>query len=52
MLACEAADPDRAIRGLVSRHQWWVRWPAYYALVASILVLGVFQRSSFIYFQF
>jgi D-alanyl-lipoteichoic acid acyltransferase DltB (MBOAT superfamily) len=30
----------------------WVRWPAYYALVVSILWIGVLGSRSFIYFQF
>ena len=29
-----------------------IRWPAYYALLFVVLVLGVFQHSQFIYFQF
>jgi alginate O-acetyltransferase complex protein AlgI len=34
--------------------QWptYVRWPAYYALLAALLVFGVFDRAQFIYFQF
>jgi alginate O-acetyltransferase complex protein AlgI len=30
----------------------YLRWTAYYALIGSVLVFGVFQRSQFIYFQF
>ena len=52
MLACEAVEPNGGVRGLVANRAWWIRWPTYYALVATILVFGVFERSSFIYFQF
>lgn len=52
MLISELADQDRALWGIVAERRWWVRWPAYYALVSAILVFGVFERSSFIYFQF
>jgi D-alanyl-lipoteichoic acid acyltransferase DltB (MBOAT superfamily) len=30
----------------------YVRWPAYYALAAAVLVCGVFEGTQFIYFQF
>jgi D-alanyl-lipoteichoic acid acyltransferase DltB (MBOAT superfamily) len=30
----------------------YLRWPAYYLLLASILVFGVFEGTQFIYFQF
>ena len=30
----------------------WVRWPAYYALAAAILLLAAEAPSTFIYFQF
>jgi alginate O-acetyltransferase complex protein AlgI len=36
----------------ISRWPVYVRWPAYYAILAAILVFGVFDRASFIYFQF
>jgi alginate O-acetyltransferase complex protein AlgI len=37
---------------LATRRPGWVRFAAYYALVAWILLLGVFGRNAFIYFQF
>ncbi|MBI3272797.1 MAG: MBOAT family protein [Planctomycetes bacterium] len=36
----------------VARAPGWVRWAGYYALVGSVLVLGVFHGTPFIYFQF
>jgi hypothetical protein len=30
----------------------WGRWAVYYAAVATIVLLGVFQETRFIYFQF
>ncbi len=30
----------------------WTRWGLYYAMAFNILLLGVFEQSSFIYFQF
>jgi hypothetical protein len=51
LVAESKAEPEGLRRLLVSR-PWWVRWPAYYALVYGILFLGVFQKTQFIYFQF
>ncbi|MFC1745494.1 MBOAT family O-acyltransferase [Candidatus Riflebacteria bacterium] len=31
---------------------WWFRWFCYYAGVLTIMTLGVFKQSQFIYFQF
>jgi len=36
----------------LARQPYYVRWPAYYALVVVILIFGVFDSSPFIYFQF
>ncbi len=36
----------------LSRQPRWARWAAYYATVAVILTLGVFDSRQFIYFQF
>jgi alginate O-acetyltransferase complex protein AlgI len=30
----------------------WIRWPAYYALIVTILCIGQLGARSFIYFQF
>jgi alginate O-acetyltransferase complex protein AlgI len=30
----------------------WLRWSGYYLMIFNILLLGVFEQSSFIYFQF
>lgn len=37
---------------LVLQFPVYVRWPAYYIFLASILVFGVFDGTKFIYFQF
>jgi D-alanyl-lipoteichoic acid acyltransferase DltB (MBOAT superfamily) len=46
---------DTGVRGRVEdllERPVWFRWPAYYALAASILLFGAERRSTFIYFQF
>lgn len=40
------------MRRMLSEKPAWVRWPLYYGLVVSILLFGVFNKTSFIYFQF
>jgi len=35
-----------------ARQPAWVRWSAYYALMISIVLLGIFRQQEFIYFQF
>ncbi len=40
------------MRAMLADKPAWVRWPVYYGLVLSILFFGVFNRTSFIYFQF
>jgi alginate O-acetyltransferase complex protein AlgI len=37
---------------IASRLSVYLRWPAYYCLLFSILVFGVFESTQFIYFQF
>lgn len=41
-----------SLRALLANQPLWVRWPVYYALLATIALLGVFQRAEFIYQQF
>ncbi len=52
LFAVELLQPTDDIRDGVATAPVWVRWPAYYALITVILVLGVFSQSPFIYFQF
>ena len=55
ILALECVQILRATSDSIrAAWQWpvYVRWPAYYALLASIVVFGVFERAQFIYFQF
>lgn len=40
------------MRTMLAEKPAWVRWPIYYGLVLSILFFGVFNKTSFIYFQF
>ncbi|HEY2588344.1 MAG TPA: hypothetical protein VGI81_21570, partial [Tepidisphaeraceae bacterium] len=55
ILAMELTQWAASIRGTAGR--WarlpvWVRWPAYYALILCILLLGELGARTFIYFQF
>jgi alginate O-acetyltransferase complex protein AlgI len=52
LAAIEFAGPAADPRPLVVERSAWIRWPAYYALLIGILVLGIFNQSRFIYFQF
>ena len=40
------------MRHMLAEKPAWIRWPVYYGLVLSILFFGVFNKTSFIYFQF
>lgn len=42
----------RRMREMLAEKSPWIRWPLYYGLVLSILIFGVFNKTSFIYFQF
>jgi D-alanyl-lipoteichoic acid acyltransferase DltB (MBOAT superfamily) len=52
LFAVELRQRTDDIRDALAASPAWIRWPAYYALVTVILVLGVFSESPFIYFQF
>jgi D-alanyl-lipoteichoic acid acyltransferase DltB (MBOAT superfamily) len=52
LCAVEWLQPTDDVRDLVTDSPAWVRWPVYYAVLAVMLVLGIFTRSQFIYFQF
>ncbi|MFA5033434.1 MAG: MBOAT family O-acyltransferase [bacterium] len=41
-----------SIRHILSEKPLWIRWTIYYMLILSIIFLGVFNRSQFIYFKF
>jgi len=41
-----------SIRHMLSEKPIYFRWAAYYLIVITILVFGVFNKSQFIYFQF
>jgi D-alanyl-lipoteichoic acid acyltransferase DltB (MBOAT superfamily) len=40
------------MRRMLAEKPAWLRWSVYYGLVLSILLFGVFNKTSFIYFQF
>jgi len=52
LLAIECSGPAADPRPLVVRQPTWIRWSTYYALLLGIAVLGIFNESRFIYFQF
>lgn len=53
LLECVQRHPDGGdIRLLVRRMRAYIRWSFYLVLLWSILLLGVFQSTEFIYFQF
>ena len=41
-----------SVRARLSNQPRWLRWGAYYAVIVSILIFGVFFQTEFIYFQF
>jgi alginate O-acetyltransferase complex protein AlgI len=48
----QLAQRGRSIASLFAKTPLWLRWPVYYALVVTILWIGVLGQRSFIYFQF
>jgi len=52
LLLVEVRAGDVPAMRLVADQPAHVRWPAYYLLVALVLIFGVFDNSPFIYFQF
>ena len=43
---------DREIGDLILNRSFWLRWTVYYLLIITILTLGIFGESQFIYFKF
>jgi hypothetical protein len=43
---------DRDFAEMIFLKPIWIRWPLYYVLMLSILLLGHFGQRQFIYFQF
>ena len=52
LLVIQIIQRKGSIRERVSKLPFIVRWSLYYALILSILLLGVFSENHFIYFQF
>jgi D-alanyl-lipoteichoic acid acyltransferase DltB (MBOAT superfamily) len=53
MMEClHAIQRHRGIRHMLAERPIWMRWTVYYALVLGIVFFGVFEKRSFIYFQF
>ncbi|HUI08009.1 MAG TPA: MBOAT family O-acyltransferase [Verrucomicrobiae bacterium] len=48
----QIAQREGTVEHLLSGRPAWLRWGLYYAMVLNILLLGVFEQSAFIYFQF
>jgi alginate O-acetyltransferase complex protein AlgI len=48
----EIMQGDGTVETLLGQRPAWMRWAVYYAAVLNILLLGVFEQSAFIYFQF
>ena len=43
---------ERGVGDMLDRQSVWLRWGAYYALIAAVLLLGNFGMRQFIYLQF
>jgi D-alanyl-lipoteichoic acid acyltransferase DltB (MBOAT superfamily) len=41
-----------SVEQLLADRPGWLRWGIYYGMIFNILLLGVFEQSAFIYFQF
>ena len=52
LFTIEFGAPTDDVRLLLGGRPVWVRWTAYYGLVTAVLLLGAFNASKFIYFQF
>ncbi|HZR26070.1 MAG TPA: MBOAT family protein [Vicinamibacterales bacterium] len=52
LFAIEALSPDDDARSVLRGAPIWMRWSAYYGVMATLLLLGVYNNSKFIYFQF
>jgi alginate O-acetyltransferase complex protein AlgI len=53
LLVVEAADEGGGdVLGRLAARPAWFRWATYYAVIANVLLFGVFEQSRFIYFQF
>lgn len=52
LLLVEYGTQKEPIWSLLQKRPTWQRWSVYYAMVAGIILLGVFKENQFIYFQF
>jgi hypothetical protein len=52
MLGAEAATKDQEVASVLHQVGPAPRWLLYYATLLAILLLGKFEESRFIYFQF
>jgi D-alanyl-lipoteichoic acid acyltransferase DltB (MBOAT superfamily) len=52
LLLVEKMQGDRDFAEMIFLKPIWIRWPLYYVLMLSILLLGHFGQRQFIYFQF
>ena len=52
LLVIEAVRSRVRLRQWVAAQSWWLRWAIYFCGATAILLLGVFEKVEFIYFQF
>lgn len=52
LLSVQWVQRKGSVRVLLAAQPWFIRWSAYYFLLFMIVCCGVFEKVSFIYFQF
>ncbi|MDO8602214.1 MAG: MBOAT family O-acyltransferase [bacterium] len=52
MLGGEYLDREKHLTARLAKSPGWLRWGAYYALIATILIFGYYKQRTFIYYQF
>ena len=52
LMLVEGGARHGSIVEMISARPIWIRWPAYYFILLSILLFGRFETKQFIYFQF
>jgi alginate O-acetyltransferase complex protein AlgI len=45
-------NSSQPLRSLISQKPWYIRWALYYALLFSLVFLGVYANQQFLYFKF
>jgi Predicted membrane protein involved in D-alanine export len=52
LMTVQWKQQQTSIRMIILNYPIWVRWGLYYLLISAILIVGVFHKTEFIYFQF